>query len=995
MKKIIAVLIMLLPMMAFAAIGPNVSQVNGEELKWEEGAWDYFIMFKTLIDQVTGAATTGSGNPQADTCLDINVGSTFTLTPDHVPIDTNIDRAFLIWVAAQDPANFSGPTDNSVTLSFTNSTNQAVALSTEVTSNVSGNLFTPPSFDYEAVNDNLNSEGVYTYRVDVTDFMKQIIELGAVNDITMTGEALYGDYNVKGMECTNDQTYVNSSGMVGAWALVFVYTSEKVTPKKIYFYNGLEAYRFEEGFVTVSGFELPNEAEVRLSMIVAEGDPGLASAFDESYQAAPPEALALKGQSATDFVLLWNDCNPPKYTPLNYTEVYNSISSMYLWGADIPTCIGGDPNNPNPDLLEYAIDADTFLLKAKDFPFDSHLKKGDTSFSLKIGANQDQVYTNLLVVSVDTKAPKFDIPVNPDTPDGREKNFCSCSTDADAVCFDRPFYYLIKIQNWGENIAENVTLQDALPNTIEYVSGTTEIAKNFKDGLGIDWTKVDDVDGKFPFSSSVKISDLMGYCDKTTFECPDTIMVRFVVTPKADLAKHETIKNSAVISDSGNIPYSTNSNIALRLKNGECPAITTCNLPPKSECGGVAGGGKACEDKGDCEDGQICVDRQCVDDTASGDLTDGAEITFGAGPNSPDPDTTMVIPSPKSNIVAGQFYLYSEGNKGKFYNFSGLIAKFTFDSDVSVSNLRLIVDGNGNGRLDSDEKELAKINSLSNQNYAEFNIMNIADRLIPAGQKTYFLIVADASTNITSGRGGSFVSQIENAEAIRIEDNGTAKVTGTGVKFATFRFEPSKGFIFTKGENDPNVPVFSMINNDNAILQVRTKSMEGGDAIKSIPVKAPVGFVKFGEGIKSVTLLLDNDKDGMHSSSDTVIQKITTFDSPSTVTFSNLDSVLTYSAGEEKYLLFKCEFAMKDGEKAKIQIPRITITTEKEIAELPVSSKEIDYVCDKSDPNACTDTDIKKDDGCSITTVEDSSFSFAGLLIVALISIFLFRFRKD
>lgn len=995
MKKIIAVLIVLMPMMAFAAIGPNVSQTNGEELKWEEGAWDYFVMFKSLIDQVTGEVTTTPGNPQADSCLDFNTGSTFTLTSDHVPSDTNIDRAFLIWISAQDPSNFNGPTDNSVALSFTNSANPAVALSTDVVSSVSGNLFTPPSFDYEAISDNSDSTGIFTYRVDVTDFMQQIIELGALNEIPLTGEALYGDYNVKGMDCTRNQAYLTTSGMVGAWALVFVYTSEKISPKKIYFYNGMEAYRFTEGIITVSGFELPNEAEVRLSMIVAEGDPGLASATTDTFQPAGPEALALKGQSAANFELLWNDCNPPKFSPLNYTEVYNSISSMYPWNADFPSCIGGDPNSPNPDMLEYAVDADTFLLKAKDFPFSDHLKKGDTQFSLKIGANQDQVYTNLLVVSVDTKAPKFDIPVNPGTPDGREKNYCSCSTDADAVCFDRPFYYLIKIQNWGENIAENVKLQDSLPNTVEYVSGTTEIAKSFKDGVGTDWTKVDDVDGKFPFASAVQVSDLMGYCDKGTFDCPDTVMVRFAVKPKSDIPKHEIIKNSAVLTDAGNIPYNTNSNIALRLKSGNCPAITACNLPPKSECGGVNTGEK-CEDKGDCEENQECIDNQCVDKEEAGDLTSNAKVTFGAGPNSPDSDTTVVIPSPKDDIVAGQLYLYSEGNKGKFYNVSGISIKFTYDSDVAISNIRLVYDKNGNGKMDSDESVLSSLDKLSNANYAEFNIMNPSDRLAPADQKNYYLIVVNALTNITSGRAGGFMSQIENAEAIRVEDSGAATVEGNGFKFATFRFEPLNGFIFTKGENDPQVPAFSMINSDNPLLQVRTKSMQGGDAIKSIPVKAPAGFVKFGEGIKSITLLLDNDKDGKDSSSDTVIQKISVFDSPTTATFSDLESYLTYSEGEEKYLLFKCEFAMTDGEKAKITISRLTINTEREIAELPVSSKEISYVCDKSDPNSCTDIPSGKDDGCSITAVESSSWSFAGVLaILMMLLVSSGRFRKD
>jgi len=119
MKKAFILMMFIIPFSLLAVLGPNVSQLNGEDLKWEEGAWDYFVMFKSLITQVTGAATTSPSNPQADTCIDPNIGSTFTLTSEHVPEDTNIDKAFLIWIAGQNPANYSGPVDNSVRLSRT------------------------------------------------------------------------------------------------------------------------------------------------------------------------------------------------------------------------------------------------------------------------------------------------------------------------------------------------------------------------------------------------------------------------------------------------------------------------------------------------------------------------------------------------------------------------------------------------------------------------------------------------------------------------------------------------------------------------------------------------------------------------------------------------------------------------------------------------------------------------------------------------------------
>lgn len=964
MKKIFIFVMFVVPFSLLAVLGPNVSQANGQELKWEEGAWDYFVMFKSLITQVTGAATTSPSNPQADTCIDPNIGSTFTLTSDHVPPDTNIDKAFLIWIAGQSPANFSGPTDNSVHLTFTNSSDPGVTISEEITSPVSGTLFSPPDFNFAAVSDNIDSTGVFTYRVDVTDFMKNIIDQGAIAGISQSGEALYGDYNVKGMDCSNDQAYIRTSGMVGGWWLVFVYTSEHISPKKIYIYDGLAAYRFQEATIEVSGFELPNEAEVRLTMLVAEGDPGLASATTDTFQPAPPEALAISGQSNPNFELLWNDCNPPKYTPLNYTEVFNSISSVFGWDDDFPTCIGGDPNNVDPNKIEYAMDADTFLLKAKEFPFDTHLLKGDTSFALKIGANQDQVYTNMLILSVDTKAPKFDIPPNPETPDGREKSYCSCSTGSDSVCFDRPFYFLIKIQNWGENLADKVTLQDTLPPTVDYVEGTTEIATEFKDGLGTNWKPVPDIDGKFPFTNTQEIQTVMGYCDKTAQTCEDTVMVRFVVKPKADLQKHEKIINSAVISDVTTIPYYSNSNIPLRLINGECPTVDVCYLPPKMECGGVAGG---CRSDNECDDGEKCKDGECVADVEK-DLTKDAEITYAEGENSPESSETIIIPSPTKDILLGQFYLLSQGNKGKFYQFNSLSLRVNFDNDVKISNFRLIYDKNGNGIFEEGETTVATAENVSNGNYAVFTITGLTEKMVSADIKANFIILADVETTITDGRAGKFSTFIENPESFNISDAGNTKVVGQKLEFATYKFESPNGFVFTRGMNDPQVPSYSEMNKENPILQIRTKSMQGEDAIKSIGVKTVPGSVRFGQGIKSISLFIDNDNDGKVSNSDTLIEKVTKFDSETVLTFRNLENILTYSKGMEKHLLIVCDFKMKEGEKAQIQIGngKVRLEVDKEIIELPVTSKVFLYEYDPNDPN----NPPKKDGGCSLTVID-------------------------
>ena len=991
MKKFLLVFMFFVPVMLFAAIGPDVSIApDGTTLKWEEGAWDFFIMHKTLIERVTGEHDTGTTNPQADTCIDQNIGSTYRLTSKHIPTDANVDRAFLVWLAPQDPDNMNGLTDNSVTLTFTNAADPSISLTKEVTASFQGNLATTTTgnFEYEALNmpdSSTGNTGVFTYRVEVSDFMKQIIAMGEAAGMN-SGEALYGDYNVKGMECSNHNNYLTTSGLVGGWALPFVYTSAHINPKKIYFYHGLEAYRFQAGFITVSGFELPAEAVIKLGLVVHEGDPGLASRTGTSILGtAEPEAIGISGVSdPANYAILYNNCNPPRHQDstglaFEYTEIYNSISSIFGWEDDFETCIGNpdnplDPSNP----IEYAIDADILLVDSGPTgPFYGKFNKGDTQFGLKIGANQDQVYTNILVVSVDTKAPKFDIPNNPKTPDGREKNYCSCSTDEDAICSDRPFYYTIKIQNWGENQAGNVKLQDTLPPQVDYVPGTTEIATKFDaNGNGTDWSPVEDVNGGFPYASEKTIADIMTvHCDKLNEPdyCSEGAWVRFVVKPKSNLSKNEVIRNTAVITGDG-LPYNSNSNIPLRLKLGKCPAIAECELPPKAQCGGVRiDNENYCSSDKDCKDGKKCVDNECVLDS-NADLASNSEISYDIGTNSPDSGTaSIIVPSPSNALVLGQFYLLSEGSTGKYYNLNEAKFKLNKDNDVIAKNFKLYKDNNGDGKVDEGDTLISEAEDIKNSYYIEFAITDAANRLTASGIKNYFLVTADASLN-EGGRNGKFTLQIENNGAFSIKDSGEVKIKGSKVDFASFRFEPTEGFVFTKGEQDPKVPSYKQFNGEHEMLQVRTKSIGTTDAISSIKVKVSSSYAKFGEGIKSISVIVDNDKNGIDSAGDTLIKKVTEFTSATTVTIDGLKDLLNYGANEEKYLIFKVEFKMNVGEKAKIQIPAngVKISSGNEIVELPVNSKEFAYECDKNDPTSCGSDD--EGSGCAISTLpEDNS----------------------
>ena len=428
MKRFLIVFIVFLPFFMFAVIGQNGISIapDGTLLKWEEGNWDFFIMHKTLVARITGEATTSESNPQADTCIDQDFGSTYTLTSKHIPEDAEIDRAFLVWLSTQDPANLNGLTDNSVTLNFKNASHPEITLSRVISASFQGNLAatTTGNFEYEALNmpgSQTGDTGVYTYRVEVSDFMKEIIAMGEAAGMN-SGEALYGDYNVRNMECSNHQNYLNSSGLVGGWFMPFVYTSAHINPKKIYFYNGLAAYHNQTNTINVSSFELPAEAIIKLGLVVFEGDPGLATTTYE------PEGLYISSQSNPDnFISLYNDCNPSHYmnedsNHFYYTEIFNSISSVYGWDDNYNYhywCVGNPSNPTDPtNPLEYAIDADILMFDTGPAsPFYGEFNKGDSMFNLKISVNQDQIYTNFLAVSVDTAKNWSDADTDPENPD--------------------------------------------------------------------------------------------------------------------------------------------------------------------------------------------------------------------------------------------------------------------------------------------------------------------------------------------------------------------------------------------------------------------------------------------------------------------------------------------------------------------------------------------------------------------------------------------------
>lgn len=614
---------------------------DGKELKWEEGNHDYFIMFKTLLD-ISEQCTEWNydnppkevpcTNPQADQCLPTAQGSTYTLKAENIPNDAVVEAAYLIWTSAVSQSDFNSAMSNTIDLKFTHKDGgfdvgpSSIAASRSGflanTSGASGDM--SQDFEFEGFKLESDGEALYTYRVEVTDFFNEILVSGREDGAASDGEAYLGEYNVSGLDCFSGY----KDAMVSNWAIVFVYCSSAagMKPKKIYMYNGLRYYVAEEAEVTVSGFTFPDEPSIRTSLMVSEGDAGKQMA---TYQGAslPPEGLFFKGQGSS-WESLSNKCNPEKTeivdeimgttTPYNYTEMFNSISSVYNWNQYTdPECAGGVFESgelvPDQDNMEWAIDVDTFVINSSDYP--SQLKAGGDKLSLKISTNADGVITNFLVVSLDTKPVAFDIP------EKMEKTDCSCSVDDGSFCLESDFYFLIKVQNWGQAQATNVKVTDKLSAEVKYVPGTTEIATQFdSEGRGLDWMPVNDgADDEFPLTSGYKVADTMAPCDSDSGTCEDTVLIRFKVTPDRNLPKHAVVSNIAIIEDASGVLYRTNSSVPLRLRiDSSCS--DECKEPDLSsvECGGLAGEPE-CYDDGDCDGDLICVNGRCVEEKTETD----------------------------------------------------------------------------------------------------------------------------------------------------------------------------------------------------------------------------------------------------------------------------------------------------------------------------------------------------------------------------------------
>ena len=990
--------------------------IGGEPAKsWEDGGQDFFVMFNSNIDDKIKLFDEDAANPQGDTCVE---SSSFTLNNFHIPEDAIIEEAYLIWMGAVDPSKLNEPTDNKVHLSFTQTADPNVEFADDIIAGEEGKgkkLGESASFEFEGIkfkddveigcSETANGSaqkdfelGYFTYRVNVTDFFKEIAKVNSAAGYGEDGE-YYGTYTFSGLDCTDHDAYKCKTTMVSAWSLFFIYRSKNIKPKKIYFYNGLSFVVGDTSTAKVSGFELPLYPTVRVTTMIAEGDPSLTT------PSLPPEGVSLIGQNASGSYKLNNKCNPITST---YVEVYNSVSSIVNWNPNAEEdnqiqCVSG----PEDEGVNYGIDVDTFLLNSeKEINLQEHLEKGNTEMAIQLSVNQDGIFTNYMVLSVDIKGANFDIP------DEDEKYFCACPAAENNGVKDyycpysnqsRPFYYLVKIQNWGEDETGTVTISDELDPQLDYMAGTTEYATQFDEkGDGTDWEVIPDKDGgRFPLSGSgFKVSDRMLKCDKKS--CPDKILVRYKVRPKTGIAKNYVFSNIALIKDEkSDEPYKTNTSYPLKLKPGSCVPESQCSAPTQEMCGGVKDD-KECGAAGlkDCPTGYVCENFKCKDDISA--MCSDAAVEIAVGKNSPQSDNSIIISKDNGGqpLVLGQFTLQASNcGDEKVFNFDDLRVHFDTkrDNNFSFSDFELVYDADGNGVYDEAVDSIindAEGTTVNPSNYVYFPLKNNAKKYV-GKSLNYFLVRAKVnykSEEIAANTSFYFFLE-ESAIQInsKIEGGGSSVPQNGKIEFATFYLEPTGDFfIITTGAHDPAVPAISEMNSNIPVMQIRTKSVSKENSITQFKVKIPsTKFVNFGDknGITGISLWLDTNDDGK---GDIKIAEKTTFESGEStgITFKSetFSQPINYIAGEEKYFVVYVDFNMAKADPAmagKIQVPKggLKLKEESNFYELPLNSKTYTYACQEGDANCETK---KKSGGCAVLEVESDNTNI--LFIAAVVS---------
>ena len=577
---------------------------------------------------------------------------------------------------------------------------------------------------------------------------------------------------------------------------------------------------------------------------------------------------------------------------------------------------------------------------------------------MRIGANQDQSITNYMIVSVDTKAPQFDIPGQP------EKVACTPANDFNPNAMDGSWCqgsiehtFALRIQNWGTDSTKEINVKDSIPAGMEYVPGSTEYATSFKTEnnkkIATRWIPVPDNNG-FPLENGFKVSDSLNFCPEGSnyLDCNDLIMVRFRAKVKNDTLKNQIIENIATYKSAGANDYRTNLGIPVKLRIKSAGCVTAQDAVDLSECGGVAA--SACTSNEECGEGNVCNKETgaCEVDPSIVQCKD-AQIKVNLGKNSPNGG--ILISNPRENLVIAQIEIEGSGEKC-YLNLDQIKLKLNVnDNKITLSNLKMYKEkvDHANGTVDNGDVLIASGDIVSG--YATFSASK-PENIIWNNKKNNVLVVLDASYKEGEKiENNSYFQPVIEDGGVLVSGNGKPQIDGLPLELAKFQFEPETGLIITKGAKDPEVPAKSQMNSYRDVMQLRVIAKGSDDTIKKLVVSTASKSVGLGKGINKIAVYEDTDNDGKGD------KELKTISSFSDQRKANLEINFDIPQNTEKYFTIKAEPALSEGEIFQIEVS--ASAKQLDVYGTPVSSKIYEYSCN---PDV---EDCGEDGGCSLTTI--------------------------
>ncbi len=432
-----------------------------------------------------------------------------------IPEGVNVLKAYLVWMGSLNHG--ADPTFTGCQLSA--AIDQPSTKNTVILTPPGGNQYTVEgqASDLETVlyqdtyyDENMNEvEGCmffYTYRVDVTDILQR--------HNTQDARPLIGTYKVQNVYAYTGNPYYSRTTVLAGWSLFIVYASPDQAPKKIYYYTKFNNIWDSSYTMIPSGFEVPGEARAKITFFIGEGDQGISG---PCINIACDNGTTQEGIYFNDSVLS-DICNPLQ-------NAYNSTVNTGL--ADAEGACRTD---------QYSIDLDTFDVSPL-------VSLGDTSANIRWETGQDQIYTNYLLLSIDSKLPDFDIP-------GEDEKL------SDPACGEpltpgQEYTYTIAIENHGDDVATDVSVRDRLSRFVTYVPNSTVL----KRPTGEETAIMDPGEGLAPIEQGIDIADTIRNQGAERYEVSFKVVLS---TLEEGLTKESIIDNVAEIISNGGDIYFTN-----------------------------------------------------------------------------------------------------------------------------------------------------------------------------------------------------------------------------------------------------------------------------------------------------------------------------------------------------------------------------------------------------------------------------------------------------